>query len=57
VPQQITHTLGISQILELRALKVTGSFEVQNLTDASVYDQFRVPRPGRGYYFRLSASL
>ncbi|MET0282974.1 MAG: TonB-dependent receptor plug domain-containing protein [Polyangiales bacterium] len=57
VPTQITHTLGLSHILELGATKITASFEVQNLSDARVYDNFRVPRPGRGYYFRLVASL
>ncbi len=56
IPRQITHTLGLSHILELRDVKVTASFEVQNLGNAAVYDQFRVPRPTRGYYFRLSAS-
>ncbi len=57
VPRQITHTLGLSHTLELRGIKLVASFEVQNLTDARVYDQFKVPRPGRGYYFRLAASL
>jgi vitamin B12 transporter len=56
VPTQITHTLGLSHVVELGATKLAASFEVQNLSDARVYDNFRVPRPGRGYYFRLVAS-
>lgn len=57
VPAQTTHNLGVSHILDWPTLKVTTTCEVQNLSNAIVYDQFRVPRPGRGFYFKLSASL
>jgi hypothetical protein len=34
------------------ALTVTSSLEVQNLTNARVYDVLAVQRPGRAFYFK-----
>lgn len=56
VPTQVMHTLGVSHIARVSESELIATFEVQNLTDATVYDQYRVPRPGRGFYFKLAAS-
>lgn len=58
VPRQIVHSLGISNVARLRdRAELTATFEVQNLSDETVFDQFRVPRPGRAFYGKLSLGL
>jgi hypothetical protein len=37
--------------------RVTSTFEVQNVTDARVYDLFGVQRPGRAFFIKLTGEL
>jgi len=57
IPAQVVHSLALVYATRRgsRALSFTG--EVQNLTDAEVYDFFGVPRPGRAFYFKTTGSL
>lgn len=54
IDSQRTHTLGLLYSLALEPFHVDAVLEVQNLTDATVVDNWGAQRPGRGYYFKLS---
>ncbi len=57
VATQVTHAVGVSYTLRVDARELTATFEVDNLTDARVYDYFGVQRPGRAFYLKLFTSL
>jgi TonB family protein len=57
VDAQITHSAGISWTLARAFGRVTTTFEVDNLTDAKVFDNFGVQRPGRAFYLKLTGEL
>jgi vitamin B12 transporter len=57
VPSQLVHGLGLSYRLPLAAGNVSVSSEVQNLSDARVFDLYGVQRPGRAYFLRMTAEL
>lgn len=53
IDDQLTHGLQLQYLYrELRGVEASGTFEIQNLTDARVYDFFGVQRPGRAFYFK-----
>jgi outer membrane receptor for ferrienterochelin and colicin len=57
VPAQLLHALALTYLTEgdVRNLSFTG--EAQNLTDAPAFDMFGIPRPGRAFYFKATASF
>ncbi len=56
VPAQLVHGLGVTYAARgLSSLAIT--VEVQNLTDARVYDSFGVQRPGRALSLKLTGEL
>jgi vitamin B12 transporter len=57
VPSQVTHSAGASYRLSLDAARMTLAVEVDNLTDAEVFDNFGVSRPGRALYAKLTAEF
>jgi vitamin B12 transporter len=57
IPAQTSHTVGLTYAIELGATTLHGTFDIQNVTDARLYDAFGVQRPGRGYYLKLVAEL
>lgn len=57
VPAQLTHTVGVTYGVRLPEVRMSASFEVQNLTDARVYDVFGVQRAGRSFYLKLNVDL
>jgi hypothetical protein len=57
VPAQLAHTVGITYVLNNRWGAYTATFEVQNLTDAKLYDFWGVQRPGRGIAFKLTGDF
>lgn len=54
VPSQLVHTVLIGASRPGRPL-VTATAELHNLTDARAYDFFGVERPGRAFFFKLTA--
>lgn len=54
---QLTHALGVTYSLSRDVTKLYTTFAVENLTDAQVYDNFGVQKPGRGYYFKVTGEL
>jgi outer membrane cobalamin receptor len=57
IDAQITHGAGVTYWLHTDFTTLSTTFEVQNLTDAKVFDFFGVQRPGRAYYVKLTADL
>jgi vitamin B12 transporter len=57
IPQQVSHAVGLTYSKRIRRGHLYGTFEVQNLTDARLYDLFGAQRPGRGYYFKLTGDI
>lgn len=57
VDAQVTHSAGISWTLVRAYGRLTTTFEVDNLTDAKLFDNFGVQRPGRAFYLKLSGEL
>lgn len=56
VPSQLVHNMGVTYALRGAAPIIT-TVEVQNLTDARVYDSFGAQRPGRAVFVKVSAEL
>jgi vitamin B12 transporter len=57
IPMQVTHAVGLSYAINVPFGRFSASFEGQNLGDARVYDVFGVQKPGRAFYFKLTAEL
>jgi hypothetical protein len=55
VDAQVTHSAGISWKVKRGATHVTSTFEVDNLTNAKVFDNYGVQRPGRAFYVKVMA--
>lgn len=55
VDDQVAQDLGITYVNEWPHARVTSTFEVQNFTDAKLFDDFGVQRPGRAFSFKLTA--
>jgi hypothetical protein len=51
IPSQLTHNVGVSYAMQGIA-NVTSTLEIQNVTDAQVYDFYRIPKPGRAFFFK-----
>lgn len=57
VDAQLTHGLGITYSLRTDLARISTTFEVQNLTDAAVFDFFGVQRPGRAFFLKLTGEI
>jgi hypothetical protein len=55
IPSQNVHNTGA--VYRLSDEKWSFSFNLQNVFNAEVFDNFRVPRPGINYNFKVSFSL
>jgi vitamin B12 transporter len=56
VPAQLSHTVAITSVVDTEEARVSASVEVQNLTDAKLYDFFGVQRPGRAVFGKVSVA-
>lgn len=57
VPAQVMHNLGLTYVLSFADVRTSTTFEVSNVSDARLYDNFGVQKPGRAYYLKLTAEL
>lgn len=57
VDMQLSHDVGVTWIGDRDFARMSLTLEVQNLTDAKLYDNFGVQRPGRAFYAKLAATL
>ncbi|MEM9859708.1 MAG: hypothetical protein AAF843_20310 [Bacteroidota bacterium] len=53
IPRQLTQNAGLTQDLQKNELKFTFTLEVQNISNAKVFDFFGVQRPGRNFNAKL----
>lgn len=54
---QLSHGVGVSYMFGSQVIDYSVTFEVQNLTDAQLYDFFGVQRPGRSFWLKLTGEL
>ncbi|MGD1894470.1 MAG: carboxypeptidase-like regulatory domain-containing protein [Cyclobacteriaceae bacterium] len=52
VPNQTIHVAGLTHRMNIRKIQNALTLEVQNLTNAKVFDFFGVQRPGRAFYIK-----
>jgi vitamin B12 transporter len=57
VGAQVTHNLGVTWQLARGPGRFTSTLEVDNVTDAKVFDSFGAQRPGRAFYLKLTGEL
>lgn len=57
IPSQFTQNLGITYEFPFQSAKASITGEVQNLTNAQVYDFFGVQKPGRAFYIKITTQL
>ncbi|MEL6974453.1 MAG: TonB-dependent receptor plug domain-containing protein [Bacteroidota bacterium] len=57
VPDQTVHAAGLTYRLATKKIQNSITIEVQNLTDAKVFDFFGVQRPGRAVFVKLTTQL
>jgi vitamin B12 transporter len=57
VDSQLSHTVGVTYVMELEPVLLAATLEVQNLGDAKVYDFYGVQRPGRAYFLKLTGDF
>lgn len=55
IPSQLTHGIDLEYILKNKKFSVSAS--LTNLTDAKIYDNFRIQKPGRAVYLKLRYSF
>lgn len=56
VPSQLVHGAGVTYALR-GVTPIVTTLEVQNLTDARVFDSFGVQKPGRAVFVKISGEL
>lgn len=56
VPAQLSHTVAATWSVDTDKARVSASTEVQNVTDAKLYDFFGVQRPGRAVFGKVSVA-
>ncbi|HTU61029.1 MAG TPA: ligand-gated channel protein, partial [Polyangiales bacterium] len=57
VPSQLNHDLGVTYGWRMLGGSFHLTAELQNITDARLFDMFGVQRPGRAFFAKLSAQL
>jgi vitamin B12 transporter len=57
VDAQLLHALALTYAIESDPVSLSFTGEVQNLTDQPAFDFYGVPRPGRAFFFKATASL
>ncbi|HPD86475.1 MAG TPA: TonB-dependent receptor, partial [Proteiniphilum sp.] len=55
VPRQFIQDAGFSYLFPGK--KIVVSFDVRNLFDRQVYDNFAVQKPGRAFYLKLNYTI
>lgn len=57
IPAQVTHAVGLTWTLDRYPTRGWATLEVDNLSDARVFDNFGVERPGRSLALKLALEL
>lgn len=56
IPIQVPQAVALTYTVPLEPMTLVSTFEVQNLFDAEVYDNFGVQRPGRAFFLKVALS-
>lgn len=54
---QVAQSVGVSWTVRRPRARVTSTFEVDNVADAKVFDNFGVQRPGRAFFAKVMADF
>lgn len=57
IAAQLTHSAGVSWVVMRGFAGVTSTLEVDNLTDAKVFDHVGVQRPGRAIHLKVTGEI
>jgi len=57
VERQLIHAVGLTYLVGREQVFLSFTGECQNLTDEPAFDFFGVQRPGRAFFFRMTASF
>lgn len=57
IDSQVTHSVGLSWTLTRDWGRLATTAEIDNFTDAKVFDNFGVQRPGRAFYVKITGEL
>jgi vitamin B12 transporter len=57
VDTQVTHAAGVAWNFDYYPYRGSATLEVDNLSDAHVFDNFGVQRPGRAYYLKVTGEM
>jgi len=57
VPAQLVHSLALGHLARRGRASFGTTLEIQNLTDAPVFDFFGIQRPGRAFFVKTTAEL
>lgn len=57
VPAQLVHAIALTYLVRGQPAELSFTAEAENVTDAAAFEVFGVPRPGRAFYFKATASL
>jgi hypothetical protein len=57
IDAQVAHGVGVTYVVGLPPATLSATFEIQNLSDAKVYDFFGVQKPGRAYFLKLTGDI
>ncbi|HLR32151.1 MAG TPA: TonB-dependent receptor, partial [Fodinibius sp.] len=57
IPPQFTQNMGITYNFPFNSLTTSITAEVQNLTNADVYDFYGVQKPGRAFYIKITTQF
>ena len=57
VGAQVTHAIGVTWNLSRDPTHLAATLELDNVTDAKIFDNYGVQRPGRAFYVKLTLDL
>jgi hypothetical protein len=57
IAAQATHSIGVSWVVSRDYARIVTTLELDNVSDAKVFDNYGAQRPGRAFYLKLTGEL
>jgi hypothetical protein len=57
IPAQLSHDVGVSYSFRVAPTRLRATAEIDNLTNAELYDSFGAQRQGRAFYLKVMADV
>ncbi|MEM6816957.1 MAG: ligand-gated channel protein, partial [Bacteroidota bacterium] len=57
IPSQLIQNVGLTYESLLKSVKLSYTFQIQNLMNDRNFDFFGVQKPGRAFYFKLTTQF